>query len=96
MSQSNIWEPRENRGRLRHCNGLQTPIATGRAKAGPGRRERGYARSQDIGLAVLVVIPPVRDQLLRQEKDEASLANGFRQDSLNAFIPRLAEFEGFL
>src|SRR5271170_8074035 len=23
------WEPRENRGRLRHCDGLQTPIATG-------------------------------------------------------------------
>jgi hypothetical protein len=29
-------------------------------------------------------------QLLRKEKDEASLMNCFHQDSLDAFIPRLA------
>jgi hypothetical protein len=33
--------------------------------------------------------------LLRQEKDEAGPANCFCRDSLNAFIPRLAESEGF-
>ena len=32
VSQPSVREPRENRGRLRHCNGLQTPIATGSAK----------------------------------------------------------------
>jgi hypothetical protein len=37
----------------------------------------------------------LRDQLLRQEKDEASLSICFRQDSLNAFIPRLAVSGGF-
>ena len=37
--QPNAWEPRENRGRLRHCYGLQTPRATGFALARPGRRE---------------------------------------------------------
>jgi len=31
-----------------------------------------------------------------KEKDEASLSNGFRQDSLNAFILRFAGIEGFL
>ena len=28
MLQLNDREPRENRGRLRHCNGIQTPRAT--------------------------------------------------------------------
>jgi hypothetical protein len=30
-----------------------------------------------------------------KEKDEASLSDGFRQDSLDAFIPRFAGIEGF-
>src|SRR5882724_1905972 len=34
--QPGVREPRENRGRLRHCNGLQTPTATG-----PPDREGG-------------------------------------------------------
>jgi len=33
-------------------------------------------------------------QLLREEKDEASLPICFQQGSLNAFIPRFAEDEG--
>jgi hypothetical protein len=34
-TQPSVREPRENRGRLRHCNGLQTPSATGsRERAG--------------------------------------------------------------
>jgi len=86
-----IREPREIRGRLRHCNGLQTPIATGPR---PGRRERGQARSQDIVLPVLVAVP-LAGPLLRQEKDEASPPNCLRRGSLSAFIPRLAESEGF-
>ena len=60
-----------NRGRLRHCNGLQTPNATG-----PSDREGGSevsARSQDTGLAVLVVIPLCGINFSVKEKDEASL-----------------------
>lgn len=71
-SQPGDGEPRENRGRLRHCNGLQTPTATGPA---PGRRERGHARSQDTGPVVLVGrVPQVagRDNFSVKEKDEAS------------------------
>ena len=37
----------------------------------------------------------MQDQLLRQEKDEASPVNCLRRGSLNAFIPRFAEKEGF-
>ena len=48
-------EPRVNRGRLRHCNGLQTPKATGRQTGKAGARFE--ARSQDTGLAVLVAVP---------------------------------------
>jgi hypothetical protein len=36
-----------------------------------------------------------KNQLLRKEKDEASLPDCFRQDSLNAFILRFAGGEGF-
>jgi len=50
------------------------------SESGAGRRERGYVRSQDIGLVVLVVAPE-RSQLLRQEKDEASLFASAKQDS---------------
>ena len=52
-TQLNVWEPREGRGRLRHCNGLQTPTRHWPRKR-LGRRERGEARSQDTGSAVLV------------------------------------------
>jgi hypothetical protein len=54
-SQSSIREPCENQGRLRHCIGIQTPIATGLVETGKAG-VRFKARSQDIGLAVLVVI----------------------------------------
>ena len=56
-------------------------------------------RSQDIGLAVLVTAvkmgcvfcPPVQSANFSvKEKDEASLSNSFRQDSLDAFILRFA------
>jgi hypothetical protein len=39
---------------------------------------------------VLVAAGVFSGQLLRKEKDEASPTDCFRQDSLNAFIPRFA------
>ena len=54
-TQPRVGEPRENRGRLRHCKGLQTPTATGLLKSGIGKAgARFQAPSQDTGLAVLV------------------------------------------
>src|SRR5439155_7534770 len=60
LSQPAFREPRENRGRLRHCYGLQTPKATVRSMHAWLRREGGArykARSQDTGLVVLVEVP---------------------------------------
>jgi hypothetical protein len=45
---------------------------------------------------VLVAAGENSGQLLRKEKDEASPTNCFRQDSLNAFIPRFAGLKAFL
>src|ERR1700722_12629059 len=111
---SNVREPRENRGRLRHCNGLQTPIATGI------RREGGSEVKPEVRISVCLCSSRSKGcwrvlrvlwlschqpstishqpiaQLLRQEKDEASPPDCFRRGSSNAFIPRLAESEGFL
>ena len=64
--QFNVREPRENRGRLRHCNGLQTPTATGRKIGKAGARFE--ARSQDTGLIALVMAPLARGRLLRQRE----------------------------
>lgn len=63
-------EPGEIPGRLRHCNGIQSPNATSDAgKAGV----RFEARSQDTGLFALV--RPARAGLFSdKEKDEASPA----------------------
>ena len=81
-SQLNVWEPRENRGRLRHCNGLQAPTMPLIERL--GRRGRGQTRSQDIGLAVLVEGVLVRQALAClsetpnfsvKEKDETRLLN---------------------
>ena len=67
---------------------------------GLGRRGQGQARSQDIGLAVLVVglqqdRPPACPGLAIpnfsvKEKDETRPLNSFSVDSLNAFIRRFA------
>jgi hypothetical protein len=35
-SQSNVWEPGENPGRLRHCNGYKLPMPLSESS---GRRE---------------------------------------------------------
>lgn len=57
-------EPRANRGRLRHCDGLQTPTATDPNRIGKAG-VRHETRSQDNGPVALVMIPPSRDPLLR-------------------------------
>ncbi len=93
-----VRERSENLRRLRHCNGLQTPIATVHTDGKAGARsspESGYR----FGCARLVVVASVcdrrlHDQLLRQEKDEASPPDCFRRDSLNAFIRRFDGSEG--
>jgi hypothetical protein len=55
-----------------------------------GRRERGKSEAR-IPVELCSSAPPLSGRaLLRKEKDEASLSNSFRQDSLNAFIPRFA------
>jgi hypothetical protein len=36
QSQSNVWEPGENPGRLRHCNGYKLPMPPSESS---GRRE---------------------------------------------------------
>ena len=102
QTQPNVREPREIRGRLRHCNGLQTPTATG-----PPDREGGsevQAPSQDTGLFVLVLVarlgvralacPNRQPNFSVKEKDEASLWRGAAEDSSNAFILRFAGVEG--
>ena len=66
VTQPGVWEPREIRGRLRHCNGLQAPtLGTGDKHSGAGHEPlvagtgkagaRFQARSQDIGQVVLVM-----------------------------------------
>lgn len=92
-SQSGDREPRENRGRLRHCYGLQTPTGhwSRTGKAGARSNPKSGYRSGCARRG-----PALRDQLLRQEKDEASPFRSCGRNSLNAFIPVLPEGEGFL
>src|SRR5204863_3344010 len=82
--QSNAWEPRGNRGRLRHCNGLQTPTATGHE---PGRRERGWRPQVRIPVWLCSSWPLVGAvNFSVTEKDEAISRTVFGKESLNAFI----------
>ena len=64
----------QSRGRLRHCNGLQTPTATARIDAGGKAGARLDARSQDTGLAALVAAITAMANFSVKEKDEASPA----------------------
>src|SRR5213082_3439699 len=84
MLQLNDREPRENRGRLRHCNGIQTPRATepeiGIGKAGARSNPKsGYrfscARRGCLFLAANFSV---------KEKDETS--------SLKLFFSELVEY----
>jgi hypothetical protein len=70
QSQLNVREPRGNRGRLRHCNGLQTPNATVGKDGKAGARLE--ARSQDTGLVVLVAAIHEVANFSVKEKDETS------------------------
>jgi hypothetical protein len=70
--QLNVRESGENPERLRHCNGLQTPINHWTAYAVREGRSEVQARSQNTGLNAHVAAA-TRDQLLRKEKDEARL-----------------------
>src|SRR5215213_8011991 len=65
---------------------LPTPLVS---LAKLGRRERGQAPSQDIGLAVLVMIPLGINFSVKRRMRPACLVDA-RQDSLNAFILRFA------
>jgi hypothetical protein len=91
------WESRENRGRLRHCDGLQTPIATG-SFGEPGRREQGpRPGSQDISAVTLVRSRPARGRFSDKEKDEARpLKLFFQRIRRMPSFPLLPELEGFL
>src|SRR5213083_2912660 len=90
-TRASVREPRENRGRLRHCNGIQTPRATGREIGWEGGSEV-QTRSQDIGLAALVVAAPGRTGMpvlaagaasfSVEEKDEASLLHRLSGESV--------------
>ena len=88
-SQPGVREPRENRGRLRHCNGLQTPTATGNAEAAGKAGARSKARSQDNGLAVLVEVPQCGATSPSREGWGQPAAYVRGRVRLNAFILRL-------
>ena len=86
-SQANVWEPRANRGRLRHCNGIQALRATGPSRI--GKAEQGHARSQDTGWTALVgpaccgTTSPSREGWGRSPFRRVGMAR-----ALNAFIRR--------
>jgi hypothetical protein len=88
-TQPGVREPCENRGRLRHCKGTRTPIATGSRMR---RREGGsevYALSQDIGLVVLVAVPPCGTTSPSKGRMRPACAR-VRSGFVNAFILRFA------
>ena len=89
-SQSNVREPGENPGRLRHCNGYKFPRATA-PRQGSGRREGGSRPKSGYRFGCARRVSGVTGtDFSVKEKDEASLSDGFRQDSLDAFILRFA------
>jgi hypothetical protein len=88
--QSNVREPRENRGRLRHCNGLQTPISHYPASAG---REGGSEVRPEVRIPVCLrssgpagAGPTSPSKRRMRPARSASAARG----SSNAFILRFA------
>lgn len=84
-------EPRAIRGRLRHCNGIQSPNATGPAReAGWEGGSKVKPESQDTGLVALVWNSGFAPVFLfsDKEKDEASPRICCAR-TVNAFIPAL-------
>src|SRR6266404_9406524 len=49
--QPSVREPRENRGRLRHCNGLRTPTATGLTGREGGSKASSSKSGYQLGCA---------------------------------------------
>ena len=89
-TQSNVREPGENPGRLRHCNGYKFPKPLIRMRNGKaGMRFEAEVRIP-VWLCSSGSAAFVGADFSVKEKDEASLSNGFRQDSLDAFILRFA------
>ena len=98
ISRSNVWEPRENRGRLRHCDGIRTPSPTGRmaGKGEPGLKPevRIPVGSRSSGLEGTLLSMPIRFSV--KEKDEASPPGRFPTGLVECLhIPVLPESEGF-
>ena len=82
-------EPREIRGRLRHCNGIQPLNATDHASARSGRREEdSKPESQDTGLVALVCSASA-ERFSDKEKDEASPVICFDRSSWMPSFPAL-------
>ena len=82
MPRSRDREPRGNRGRLRHCEGLRAPTATGGADFREGGSkvrglESGYRFDRARRAGEERVWPHFAGQLLRQGKDEARARTGF-------------------
>jgi len=84
-SQSNVRESGENPERLRHCNGYKFQCHR--------KREGGMRLEAEARIPVWLCSSGsgrFRSHFSVKEKDEASLSNDFRQDSLDAFILRFA------
>ena len=86
ISQSNVWEPGVNPGRLRHCNGYnsQCHCFVRNGKAGKGLKpESGYRLDCARQPRTIRGTSP-------QREGWSQPARVCGQDSLNAFIPRFA------
>ena len=94
---SQRWEPREIRGRLRHCDGLQASKSTGSAKR--SREGGSEARNPKVRTSAWFYarrVPPSRGRFSVQEKDEARPLELFFSGSRMPSFPVLPELEGFL
>ena len=84
-SQSDVRESGENPERLRHCNGYKFQCHR--------EREGGMRLEAEVRIPVWLCSSDserIWSHFSVKEKDEASLPDGFRQDSLDAFILRFA------
>ena len=85
-------EPRVIRGRLRHCDGIQAPIATGRSQG--GREGGSEVRSPKVRIPVWLRSSDAAGSrpgvhFSDKEKDEARPGICFCPAVVNAFIPPL-------
>jgi hypothetical protein len=87
--QLNVRESGENPERLRHCNGLQTPINHWTAYAVREGRSEVQARSQNTGLIALVAVPQRGTSFSAKRRMRPDSAARAAWDFLNAFIFRI-------